>query len=354
MILVNSNPATIMTDPEFADATYVEPLDARGGRDDPRAASGPTPSCPRSAARPASTSPSRSTSAARSSATASSCSAPTSRRCRLGEDRLLFKQAMEEIGLKVPKSGYAGSLEEARAIVARARLPADRAAQLHPRRRGRRRRSTTATSSTRWWRVALEASPVHRVLIEQSVLGWKEFELEVMRDRMDNAIVVCSVENVDAMGVHTGDSITVAPQQTLSDREYQAMRDDAFKVIRRVGVATGGSNIQFAVDPDDRRARGDRDEPARLALLGAGLEGDRLPDRQDRGAARRRLHARRDPQRHHRQDLRRLRAHARLHRGQDPALGVREVPGGAVDARHLDEVGGRGDGDRRHLPRGAA
>jgi carbamoyl-phosphate synthase large subunit len=90
---------------------------------------------------------------------------------------------------------------------------------------------------------------VGRVLLEQSVLGWKEFELEVMRDRADNAIVVCSVENVDPMGVHTGDSITVAPQQTLSDREYQAMRDDAFKVIRRVGVATGGSNIQFAVDP---------------------------------------------------------------------------------------------------------
>ena len=96
---------------------------------------------------------------------------------------------------------------------------------------------------------ALDASPVHRVLVEQSVLGWKEFELEVMRDRADNAIVVCSVENVDAMGVHTGDSITVAPQQTLSDPEYQAMRDDAFRVIRRVGVATGGSNIQFAVDP---------------------------------------------------------------------------------------------------------
>src|SRR4029078_1457884 len=96
---------------------------------------------------------------------------------------------------------------------------------------------------------ALQASPAHRVLIEQSVLGWKEFELEVMRDLADTASVVCSVENFDAMGVHTGDSITVAPQQTLSDREYQAMRDDAFKVIRRVGVATGGSNIQFAVDP---------------------------------------------------------------------------------------------------------
>jgi len=97
--------------------------------------------------------------------------------------------------------------------------------------------------------IALDASPTRQVLLEQSVLGWKEYELEVVRDRLDNSIVVCSVENFDAMGVHTGDSITVAPQQTLSDREYQSMRDDAFAVIRRVGVATGGSNIQFAVDP---------------------------------------------------------------------------------------------------------
>src|SRR5215217_623447 len=95
----------------------------------------------------------------------------------------------------------------------------------------------------------LDLSPVHESLIEESVIGWKEYELEVMRDLADNAIIVCSVENFDAMGVHTGDSITVAPQQTLSDREYQVMRDDAFKVIRRVGVATGGSNVQFAVDP---------------------------------------------------------------------------------------------------------
>ena len=161
---------------------------------------------------------------------------------------------MEEIGLKVPKSGYAGSLEEAREIAAEIGYPVivrpsftlggegggvaynrDELEEVVARRPCRRARP-------------------HRVLIEQSVLGWKEFELEVMRDLADNAIVVCSVENFDAMGVHTGDSITVAPQQTLSDREYQAMRDDAFKVIRRVGVATGGSNIQFAVDPEDRRA----------------------------------------------------------------------------------------------------
>ena len=168
---------------------------------------------------------------------------------KLGEDRLLFKEAMEEVGLKVPKSG----------LVQEPRGGAPRSS------RSSATRSIVRPSFTLGGEgggvlynrdeldevvgFALKASPVHQVLLEQSVLGWKEFELEVMRDRMDNAIVVCSVENVDPMGVHTGDSITVAPQQTLSDREYQEMRDDAFKVIRRVGVATGGSNIQFAVNP---------------------------------------------------------------------------------------------------------
>src|SRR6185436_14859813 len=167
---------------------------------------------------------------------------------RLGEDRLLFKQAMEEVGLAVPQSGYATSMDEAAKIAEELGLPLI----IRP--------SFTLGGEgggvvynrdelDEVVRAALAASPVHRVLIEQSVLGWKEFELEVMRDHLDNCIVVCSVENVDAMGVHTGDSITVAPQQTLSDHEYQAMRDDAFTVIRRVGVATGGSNIQFAVDP---------------------------------------------------------------------------------------------------------
>src|SRR6185369_4736043 len=179
---------------------------------------------------------------------------------RLGEDRLLFKQAMEEVGLKVPQSGYAGSLQEALEIVngpggsdgsggiAGIGYPVIIRPSFTLGGEGggvayNRDELDEVVAS------ALRASPATRILIEQSVLGWKEFELEVIRDTADNAIIVCSVENFDAMGVHTGDSITVAPQQTLSDREYQAMRDDAFAVIRRVGVATGGSNIQFAVDP---------------------------------------------------------------------------------------------------------
>ena len=147
-----------------------------------------------------------------------------------------------------------------------------------------------------------------------------------MRDRADNCVVVCSIENFDPMGVHTGDSITVAPAQTLSDVEYQAMRDDAFACIRRVGVETGGSNIQFAVEPDDGRRARDRDEPARVALVGAGLQGHRFSHRQDRRAPGGGLHARRDHQRHHRRHAGELRADHRLRRHQDPPLGLREAP----------------------------
>ena len=148
----------------------------------------------------------------------------------------------------------------------------------------------------------LQQSPVQQVLVEESVIGWKEFELEVMRDLADNVVIICSIENFDPMGVHTGDSITVAPAQTLTDKEYQLMRDAALAIIREIGVETGGSNIQFAVNPADGPHGRDRDEPARVALLRAGLQGHRLPHRQDRRQARRGLHPRRDPQRHHPRD----------------------------------------------------
>ncbi len=247
VILVNSNPATIMTDPELSDATYIEPL---------------VPEVVEKiveAERPDALLPTVGGQTGINLAIALSERGVLDRygvevlgasidALRLGEDRLLFKQAMEEIGLQVPRSGYAGSLDEARAIVALIGYPVIIRPSFTLGGEGGgvayNREELEEVIET-----ALHASPAGRVLIEQSVLGWKEFELEVMRDLADNAIVVCSVENVDAMGVHTGDSITVAPQQTLSDREYQAMRDDAFKVIRRVGVATGGSNIQFAVHP---------------------------------------------------------------------------------------------------------
>ncbi|MGE5232515.1 MAG: carbamoyl-phosphate synthase large subunit [Acidobacteriota bacterium] len=247
IVLVNSNPATIMTDPEFSDATYVEPL---------------VPEIVEkilAKERPDALLPTVGGQTGINLAVALDERGALQRygvevlgagidALKLGEDRQLFKAAMEEIGLRVPRSGYAGSLAEAKAIADEIGLPII----VRP----------SFTLGGEGGGVvynldelddvvaaALDASPARRVLLEQSVLGWKEFELEVIRDKADNAIVVCSVENFDAMGVHTGDSITCAPQQTLSDREYQEMRDDAFKVIRRVGVATGGSNIQFAVNP---------------------------------------------------------------------------------------------------------
>ena len=160
------------------------------------------------------------------------------------------------------------------------------------------------------------------------MLGWKEYEMEVVRDRADNAIIICSIENVDPMGVHTGDSITVAPALTLTDKEYQRMRSASIAVLREIGVETGGSNVQFAVDPKTGRMVVIEMNPRVSRSLGAGVEGDRLPDRQGRGAAGGRLHARRDRQRHHRRrDPGELRADDRLCRDQDPALRVREVQG---------------------------
>jgi hypothetical protein len=168
----------------------------------------------------------------------------------------------------------------------------------------------------------LKESPVHTVLVEESLIGWKEYELEVMRDAADNFVVVCSIENLDAMGVHTGDSITVAPAQTLTDKEYQRLRDQARLVMRAVGVETGGSNVQFGVDPQTGRVVVIEMNPACLALVGAGVESDRLPDCQVRRQTRGRLHAGRILQRHHTPDGGSLRTIYRLRGGQDTALGL--------------------------------
>ncbi len=186
---------------------------------------------------------------------------------------------------------------------------------------------TAPRSSSKVVARGIAASPIGQVLIDQSVIGWGEFELEVMRDRNDNVVIVCSIENIDPMGVHTGDSVTVAPQQTLTDRLYQQLRDQAMAVHPR--GRRRDRRLQRAVrrQPGDRGDPRHRDEPARVALLGAGLQGDRLPDRQDRRAARRRLRAGGDRQRHHRRHPGELRADDRLRRRQVAALRVREVPG---------------------------
>ena len=163
---------------------------------------------------------------------------------------------------------------------------------------------------------------MHEVLIEESVLGWKEFELEVMRDLQDNVVIICSIENFDPMGVHTGDSVTVAPAQTLTDREYQRMRDAAMAVIRQIGVETGGSNIQFAVNPKDGRLVVIEMNPrvSRSSALASKATG--FPDREDRREACGRIYAERNFERHHEEDAGFLRADAGLCRRENSEVGV--------------------------------
>ncbi len=251
VILVNSNPATIMTDPQFADATYIEPLVPAVvtkilERERPDAL---LPTVGGQTGINLTITLDQEGVLERLGIELLGANVAA---LKLGEDRQLFKEAMLEIGLEVPRSGFAHDLEEAVEIAAEIGYPLIIRPSFTLGGEGGgvayNRYELEAVMAT-----ALQASPSRQALLEQSVMGWKEFELEVVRDQADNAIVVCSVENIDAMGVHTGDSVTVAPQQTLSDREYQEMRNDAFRVIRRVGVATGGSNIQFAVDPKTAR-----------------------------------------------------------------------------------------------------
>ena len=174
----------------------------------------------------------------------------------------------------------------------------------------------------------LDLSPIHQVLLEESVIGWKEFEMEVMRDKDDNCVIICSIENFDPMGVHTGDSITVAPAQTLTDKEYQRMRDASIAVMREIGVETGGSNIQFAIDPKTGRMVVIEMNPrvSRSSALASKATG--FPDRQDRGQAGRGLSAARIAQRHHARDDGLFRADDRLRGHEGAAVRLREVSRG--------------------------
>ncbi len=252
VVLVNSNPATIMTDPEFADRTYVEPItpevvEAIMEREKPDAI---LPTLGGQTALNAAMELNRNGALARHSVKLIGANAQTIAK---GEDRQLFKEAMLRIGLDVPRSGIARSLADLDRIVAEiGTFPLI----IRPAFTLGGTGGGIAYNREELDEIAargLDLSPVREVLIEESLVGWKEFEMEVMRDRMDNCVVVCSIENFDPMGVHTGDSITVAPVQTLTDKEYQMMRDAAFAVIREIGVETGGSNIQFAVHPETGR-----------------------------------------------------------------------------------------------------
>jgi carbamoyl-phosphate synthase large subunit len=246
VVLVNSNPATIMTDPEIADRTYVEPLTVK------------TVSAIIERERPDALLPTA------GGQTALNLSVELYERgvlerhgvkliganvesIKIGEDRELFKKAMDEIGIPSARGGFAHNWEEAQKIVGEIGYPAI----VRPAFTLGGTGGGTAFNPEEFEDIAkggLAASPVSQILVEESILGWKEYELEVMRDLNDNVVLVCSIENFDPMGVHTGDSITVAPAQTLTDVEYQRLRDMSIACIRQSGVETGGSNIQFAVN----------------------------------------------------------------------------------------------------------
>jgi len=234
IVLVNSNPATIMTDPETADITYIEPLTVASVTEIIRRE------------RPDALLPTVGGQTALNLAIALEDAGVLSEfsvemiganrdAIKVAENRLLFKQAMDEAGLEMPRGGFAKSWDEAQQIVTSTGYPAI----IRPSFTLGGTGGGTAYNPEEFEEIirgGLAASPIHEVLIEESILGWKEFELEVMRDLADNVVIICSIENFDPMGVHTGDSITVAPAQTLTDREYQLMRDMAIKIIRKVGV----------------------------------------------------------------------------------------------------------------------
>ena len=320
VVLVNSNPATIMTDPQFAERTYIEPI---------------TPEVIEKIIikeRPDALLPTL------GGQTALNVSMDLFHAGTLdkygvkmiganadaidkGENRLRFKEAMIKIGLDLPISGVAHSMEEAKAIakdIGMMPLVIRPAFTLGGTGGGiAYNKEEFETIVTR----GLDLSPTTEVLVEECLLGWKEYEMEVMRDHADNCVVICSIENLDPMGVHTGDSITVAPAQTLSDREYQIMRDASFAVIREIGVETGGSNIQFSVDPKTGRCIVIEMNPrvsrsSALASKATGFPIAKIAAKLAVGYT---------PQRHHPRNSRELRAHHRLRCYQSSPLHFREI-----------------------------
>ncbi len=251
VVLVNSNPATIMTDPELADRTYVEPLTVEAlsaiiERELPDAL------LPTVGGQTALNLTVKLAESGVLDKFGVELIGAKLKAIKVAEDRLLFKQAMDEIGLQMPKARFCHT--QAEAMVAAEEI--DFPIIIRPSFTLGGTGGGIAYNYEEFDETAergLSASPISEILVEESIIGWKEYELEVMRDLADNVVIICSIENFDAMGVHTGDSITVAPAQTLTDREYQLMRDAAIKIIRKVGVETGGSNIQFAVNPDNGR-----------------------------------------------------------------------------------------------------
>src|SRR5512137_1222834 len=251
VVLLNSNPATVMTDPDFADRTYVEPITPEVAeqilaREKPDVL---LPTLGGQTALNLAMELARNGALERHGVELIGASLDAIEKA---EDRQRFKDAMKRVGVEMPRSGYATSFAEARAIAEAIGFPII----IRPSFTMGGEGGGVAYNRDEFDALAhraLDLSPTHTILVEESIIGWKEYELEVMRDRNDNVVIVCSIENLDPMGIHTGDSITVAPAQTLSDKEYQRMRDAAIRIIREIGVDTGGSNIQFGTHPGTGR-----------------------------------------------------------------------------------------------------
>ena len=348
-IVVNSNPATIMTDPGFADRTYLEPLDLEGVAD------------VLERERPDALLPTMGGQTALNLALELAetgvleelgvelIGAPLDV-IRRAEDRELFREAVRERG--PARARVADRHRRSTTCSATCRCPAVVRPAFTLGGHGGGFGATARRARARRSSAALRESPIGQVLVEESLRGWDEFELEVIRDRNDNVVIVCSIENLDPMGVHTGDSVTVAPQMTLSDEAYQELRDAAAAVIRAVGVECGGSNIQFARDRETGELRVIEMNPrvSRSSALASKATGYPIA----KVAAKLAVGYTLDeiPNDLTRDDAGELRADARLRRRQVPALRVREVPRRRHDARHADEVGRRGDGHRPHVRRG--
>jgi carbamoyl-phosphate synthase large subunit len=300
VVLVNSNPATIMTDPEMADRTYIEPLTVEAvsaiiRREKPHAL------LPTVGGQTALNLAIALADAGVLEENGVEMIGAKREAIKVAEDRLLFKQAMDEAGLPMPRGGFAKTWAEAEAIVKETDYPAI----IRPSFTLGGTGGGVAFNPEEFEEIVrggLAASPIHEVLIEESILGWKEFELEVMRDLADNVVIICSIENFDPMGVHTGDSITVAPAQTLTDREYQKLRDMSITSHSQSRRRDGRLEHSIRRQSGQRRHSHHRNESARVAIFGAGFEGHRFSDCQDRGQAGGRLHPRRNSQRHHQKD----------------------------------------------------
>jgi carbamoyl-phosphate synthase large subunit len=282
VVLVNSNPATIMTDPGTADRTYIEPITWQYVEEIIKVE------------RPCALLPTLGGQTGLNTAMALvkhgvlekygvEMIGAKEEVIKRAEERDTFKQIMLQIGLDVPRSFTVHNLDEAREAVKDIGLPIIIRASF----------TLGGTGGGIAYNIeefddmirrGLALSPINEILLEESILGWKEYEMEVMRDNADNVVIICAIENFDPMGVHTGDSITVAPAQTLTDKEYQRMRDATIKIMRAIGVETGGSNVQFAIHPDTGRMT-DRNESARQPIIRAGVEGDGFSDREDRRQA---------------------------------------------------------------------